>query len=82
MSKVISVIIWMFVSVCVLVIITLPVSLQAHLIATAISLVLLATIKSLNGKGAWRLIGLGFGTAIVLRYVYWRTTSDWLNPNW
>ncbi|KIQ03997.1 cellulose synthase [Agrobacterium tumefaciens] len=75
MSKVISVIIWMFVSVCVLVIITLPVSLQAHLIATAISLVLLATIKSLNGKGAWRLIGLGFGTAIVLRYVYWRTTS-------
>lgn len=75
MSKAISVIIWMFVSVCVLVIITLPVNLQAHLIATAISLVLLATIKSLNGKGAWRLIGLGFGTAIVLRYVYWRTTS-------
>ncbi|UHS64029.1 UDP-forming cellulose synthase catalytic subunit [Agrobacterium vaccinii] len=75
MSKAISVIIWMIVSICVLVIITLPVSLQTHLIATAISLVLLATIKSLNGKGAWRLIGLGFGTAIVLRYVYWRTTS-------
>jgi cellulose synthase (UDP-forming) len=75
MSKAISVIVWVLVSVCVLVIVTLPVSLQAHLIATAISLVLLATIKSLNGKGAWRLIGLGFGTAIVLRYVYWRTTS-------
>ncbi len=75
MSKVITVIVWMLVSVCVLVIVTLPVSLQTHLIATAISLALLATIKSLNGKGAWRLIGLGFGTAIVLRYVYWRTTS-------
>ncbi|MBN7806837.1 MULTISPECIES: UDP-forming cellulose synthase catalytic subunit [Agrobacterium] len=75
MSKAISVIVWVLVSACVLVIITLPVSLQTHLIATAISLVLLATIKSLNGKGAWRLIALGFGTAIVLRYVYWRTTS-------
>ncbi|NTJ44853.1 UDP-forming cellulose synthase catalytic subunit [Agrobacterium larrymoorei] len=75
MSKAVTFIIWLFVSACVLVIITLPVSLQTHLIATAISLVLLATIKSLNGKGAWRLIGLGFGTAIVLRYVYWRTTS-------
>ncbi len=75
MSKVIAFTLWLFVSACVLLIITLPVSLQTHLIATAISLALLATIKSLNGKGAWRLIGLGFGTAIVLRYVYWRTTS-------
>ena len=75
MSRAITVIVWMFVSACVLVIVTLPVSLQTHLIATAISLGLLATIKSLNGRGAWRLIGLGFGTAIVLRYVYWRTTS-------
>ncbi|WP_296103105.1 UDP-forming cellulose synthase catalytic subunit [uncultured Agrobacterium sp.] len=75
MSKAITFILWLFVSACVLLIITLPVSLQTHLIATAISLGLLATIKTLNGKGAWRLIGLGFGTAIVLRYVYWRTTS-------
>jgi len=75
MSKVITFTLWLFVSACVLLIITLPVSLQTHLIATAISLALLATIKFLNGRGAWRLIGLGFGTAIVLRYVYWRTTS-------
>ncbi len=25
--------------------------------------------------GVWRLIALGLGTAIVLRYVYWRATS-------
>ncbi|MCA2372460.1 UDP-forming cellulose synthase catalytic subunit [Agrobacterium genomosp. 3 str. CIP 111-78] len=75
MNKAITVIVWLLVSLCVLAIITMPVSLQTHLVATAISLVLLATIKGFNGQGAWRLVALGFGTAIVLRYVYWRTTS-------
>ncbi|MFP3747623.1 hypothetical protein SB816_31665, partial [Achromobacter sp. SIMBA_011] len=75
MNKAITIIVWLLVSLCVLAIITMPVSLQTHLVATAISLVLLATIKSFNGQGAWRLVALGFGTAIVLRYVYWRTTS-------
>ena len=36
MSKVIAFTLWLFVSACVLLIITLPVSLQTHLIATAI----------------------------------------------
>ena len=75
MNKAITIIVWFLVSLCVLAIVTMPVSLQTHLVATAISLVLLATIKSFNGQGAWRLVALGFGTAIVLRYVYWRTTS-------
>jgi cellulose synthase (UDP-forming) len=75
MSKAIAILVWLLTSVCVLTIITLPVSLQTHLIATAISIVLLGTIKTLDGTGRWRLIGLAFGTAIVLRYVYWRTTS-------
>lgn len=75
MNKAITVIVWLLVSLCVLAIVTMPVSLQTHLVATAISLVLLATIKGFNGQGAWRLVALGFGTAIVLRYVYWRTTS-------
>lgn len=75
MNKAITIIVWLLVSLCVLAIITMPVSLQTHLVATAISLILLATIKGFNGQGVWRLVALGFGTAIVLRYVYWRTTS-------
>ena len=32
-------------------------------------------LKMMRPDGVWRLIALAFGTAIVLRYVYWRTTS-------
>lgn len=51
MSKAITIIVWLLVSLCVLAIVTMPVSLQTHLVATAISLILLATIKSFNGQG-------------------------------
>jgi len=44
MNKAITIIVWFLVSLCVLAIVTMPVSLQTHLVATAISLVLLATI--------------------------------------
>ena len=32
-------------------------------------------LKFLRPYGVWRLIALGLGTAMVLRYIYWRTTS-------
>jgi len=35
----------------------------------------MAIIKGLKAEGTWRLIALAFGTSIVLRYVYWRTTN-------
>ena len=38
-------------------------------------LVAMMILKLLRPDGIWRLIALAFGTAIVLRYVYWRTTS-------
>jgi cellulose synthase (UDP-forming) len=32
-------------------------------------------IRRLHADGAGRMVALAFGTAIVMRYVYWRTTS-------
>ena len=53
----------------------LPISLQAQLIAGSLILAGMIVLKLIRPEGVWRLISLSFGTAIVLRYVYWRTTS-------
>ncbi|MET0358864.1 MAG: glycosyltransferase, partial [Pararhizobium sp.] len=75
MVKALIVIAWICMSIVIVAITTLPVSLQTHLVAAFLCMALLAVLKVLKAEGNWRLIGLGFGTAIVLRYVYWRTTS-------
>ncbi|OLP52909.1 cellulose synthase catalytic subunit (UDP-forming) [Rhizobium rhizosphaerae] len=75
MAKAVNFLIWMLVSLFVLTLVTLPISLQTHLVAAFLCMALLAILKVMKAEGNWRLIGLGFGTAIVLRYVYWRTTS-------
>lgn len=70
-----SVILWAFVAIFEIVLITLPVSLQAQLIAGISVVTLMSVIKILNAQGTWRLVSLALGTGIVLRYVYWRTTE-------
>ncbi|MCA1441462.1 UDP-forming cellulose synthase catalytic subunit [Ensifer sp. IC4062] len=79
MSKVAALVAWVFLSLCVVALITLPVNLQTQLIASVVVVAFMALIKLVNAGGRWRLIALAFGTAIVLRYVYWRTT-DTLPP--
>ncbi len=69
------VIAWALIAAVVVVLITLPISLQAHLIAGAIVVSAMIILKFLRPYGVWRLIALGLGTAIVLRYIYWRSTS-------
>ncbi|MDE1995713.1 MAG: UDP-forming cellulose synthase catalytic subunit [Rhizobiaceae bacterium] len=70
-----NVLIWGVVSLCGIVMITLPVNLQTQLIASTAVVTFMAIIKLLKGQGTWRLIALALGTSIVLRYVYWRTTN-------
>ncbi|AVA22851.1 UDP-forming cellulose synthase catalytic subunit [Rhizobium sp. LEGMi198b] len=70
-----SILMWMVVSLCGIVLITLPVNLQTQLIASTAVVAIMAIIKILKAQGTWRLIALAFGTSIVLRYVYWRTTN-------
>ncbi len=70
-----SILIWAAVSLCGIVLITLPVNLQTQLIASVVAVTFMAAIKVLKRQGTWRLVALALGTSIVLRYVYWRTTS-------
>lgn len=69
-----SILIWAVIALCGIVLITLPVNLQTQLIASTVVVTLMAIIKILKRQGTWRLVALAFGTAIVLRYVYWRTS--------
>jgi len=75
MSKISTVTLWALVTLCIIAVITLPISLQTQLIASITVVTPMAIIKILKAQENWRLIALAFGTAVVLRYVYWRTTS-------
>jgi len=67
---------WAISSLIVVFLITLPISLQAHLIAGCIVVLAMILLKTFGPPvGILRMIALALGTAIVLRYVYWRTTS-------
>lgn len=75
MNRIGTVAIWAVVTICVIALIALPINLQTQLIASITIVAIMAVIKTLKGEGTWRLIALALGTAIVLRYVYWRSTS-------
>ena len=75
MQKFLVVTLWALISGGVILLITLPVNLQAQLVAGFVVVTIMAILKLVRPDGIWRLIALAFGTAIVLRYVYWRTTS-------
>ena len=70
-----TIVLWALVSALVILVVTLPINLQTQLIASIAVVTFMAVIKVLRAEGIWRLIALAFGTAVVLRYVYWRTTS-------
>ena len=75
MNKALIILAWVVVSAVLVVVITLPVSLQVHLVMSLLLIAAMMVIKLLKLEGNWRLLLLAFGTAIVLRYAFWRTTS-------
>lgn len=68
-------VLWAIAAAAVFFLITLPISLQAHLITGVAVVLMMMALKVTRPEGIWRLLSLALGTAIVLRYVYWRTTS-------
>lgn len=66
---------WAVAAVLIISIVALPISLQAHLVAGLTVVACMIILKFFRAQGIWRLIALALGTAIVLRYVFWRTTS-------
>ncbi|MEJ8473802.1 UDP-forming cellulose synthase catalytic subunit [Roseibium algae] len=75
MMKLFYILVWVAASICFLFITTLPISSQAQLSIDVIVLVSMIVLKFIGPKGSFRLVVLTFGSAIVLRYIYWRTTS-------
>ncbi|MDB5587689.1 MAG: Cellulose synthase catalytic subunit [Devosia sp.] len=75
MQKPLIVLGWLLVTLLLVVVITLPISLQVHLVTAVLLIIAMMVIKILRLEGFWRLLLLAFGTAIVLRYAFWRTTS-------
>jgi cellulose synthase (UDP-forming) len=75
MAKPLFALVWFIAAACIVFIVSLPINLQTHLIAGTIVLLIMILLKLFKSEGTWRLVALAFGTAIVLRYVYWRTTS-------
>ena len=75
MRKASIILFWGIASLCVIALVTLPINLQTQLIASIAVVTFMAVLKILKAEGTWRLTALAFGTAIVMRYVYWRTTS-------
>lgn len=53
----------------------LPIDARTQLVTTFIVLLVVIILKYLHPEGATRMVLLALATSIVLRYVYWRTTS-------
>ncbi|MEE1612240.1 UDP-forming cellulose synthase catalytic subunit [Microvirga sp. CF3016] len=66
---------WAVAAILIVSVVALPISLQAHLVAGLTVVACMIILKFFRAQGIWRLIALALGTAIVLRYVFWRTTS-------
>lgn len=75
MARLAYALIWGLTAIVMTILITLPINLQAHLVAGAMVVGAMILLKLFTSQGVWRQIALAFGTSIVLRYAYWRTTS-------
>ena len=75
MSKLGFALLWATAAAAALFLIGLPISLQAQLIAGSMVVAAMIVLKTIRPEGIWRLISLSLGTAMVMRYVYWRTTE-------
>jgi len=75
MSRALTVALWLLISAAVFILITIPVHLEVHLVTSVMLILGMMVIKTLRLEGNWRLLLLTFGTVVVLRYAYWRTTS-------
>jgi cellulose synthase (UDP-forming) len=75
MKKGLIVAFWALAAALIFLLVALPISLQTHLVAGMVVVASMIVLKFFRAQGLWRLIALALGTAIVLRYVFWRTTS-------
>ncbi len=73
--KLFSTLAWAFAGLLFLALACEPVGIQAQFVLGAGTILAMTLIRLLRLDGAWRKVFLALGTGIVLRYLYWRTTS-------
>ncbi|MCD1634177.1 UDP-forming cellulose synthase catalytic subunit [Martelella mediterranea] len=75
MRKIAITIAWIITAIFILGLVTLPIDLRTQIVVSFVAVAVMLVLKQMHAEGNWRLIALAFGTSIVLRYVFWRTTS-------
>lgn len=75
MLRLVTTPLWIASMALVIFLITEPINIQAHLIIGVVVVIVLGLIKFFGPQGVFRQVFLALGTAIVLRYAFWRTTS-------
>lgn len=75
MLRVLSTIVWLLSGLLLITIATEPVGIPAQFFLGLAAVVTMYVIKAMGLRGVWRHVFLGLGTTVVLRYLYWRTSS-------
>lgn len=73
--RIVTSLLWLLMAALFVFIVTQPVNLHTHFITSMVVVVIIAMLKMFQRKGVLRVVVLALGTAVVLRYVFWRTTS-------
>ena len=71
----IRVFVWALISVVAIVLLTLPVSVSAQSTLSVVVIVSMIALWSAGGGAISRQLFLGLGSAVVIRYIYWRVTD-------
>jgi cellulose synthase (UDP-forming) len=80
MLKILSIGLWALLSIATLLILTVPVSVEAHLLESIAVIAILALLKSFDRLAKARALFLALGTALILQYAIWRITSTLPSP--
>ncbi len=75
MIKILATLNWLVMGVFFVILACEPVSIQAQFILGVSAILMMALIRLLRLQGPWRNVFLALGTAVVMRYFFWRTTS-------
>ncbi len=75
MLRVLSTIVWLLSGLLLITVATEPVGIPAQFFLGLAAVVTMYVIKAMGLRGVWRHVFLGLGTTVVLRYLYWRTSS-------
>ena len=81
MLRILAIFLWLTFAIVAALILTMPVSVEAHLLESAVVIASLVLIKCLDPDTKFRSVFLALGTALVIQYAIWRLTSTLPSPS-